>query len=382
MFGFFEKMLAKFTVASFLVSLAFATNNKVQSSVTGHNNATIHLSHVSPTVVSVEGGELLRLYATEVIPLIEKAVAICWISTVENHLPINVTGYGYSPTSIQPGIIQLPAKISGDRCACYRYALIRSKRFKKFCDRLFFFFFLVLSFRKSLECMWPDGSVMGSGPVASGVYNRPCAGVLNDTKCRVLGEGPYALTVSYGNSRGLSVSDSNAVAVRAYKKLSASPGRTPYYGQSAAGEILVRASHEIVRTSGEEELLVRASTTDGHILIEDEIIPVGLKLAIPINMSQLNPNGRSQVQVSLMVRNRGLGNESTREISSVQIQLTRVEQDKIGAVGIDHNTRAILVDGEQFLPISWTSTTNDAFGPEVDYYSPHPNSMHPFSSDP
>ena len=98
--------------------------------------------------------------------------------------------------------------------------------------------------RKTFTCKWPDGSIPGSGPLSPGVYTLPCAGVANDTQCRVLGEGPYGVSVSYGRGGSLSADASNTVAVRAYHKISASPGRTPYYGESAAGEILVRASPE------------------------------------------------------------------------------------------------------------------------------------------
>ena len=192
----------------------------------------------------------------------------------------------------------------------------------------------------------------------------PCAGVANTTKCRVLGGGPYGVSVSYGTSLDYSSWQSNAVLVIAHPKLSASPGRSPYFGTSDAGELLLRANSKVCPAlSDDEEAYVEARTVEGGAtLLQDEVIPLGPKLAIPISMAQMNPNGETWVEVTLRVRSKTTMEDTV--VSTHRVRFTRVAQTKIGATSIDHNTRAILVDGEQFLPVSWTSTTMDSYGPD------------------
>ena len=76
---------------------------------------SISLVSVRPSIVSVEGGEVLQFTANQSIPIIAGGSAVCWITTTEVYLPINVSGWGWSPTAIQPGVVQFPATISDDR---------------------------------------------------------------------------------------------------------------------------------------------------------------------------------------------------------------------------------------------------------------------------
>jgi len=94
------------------VTLATPINSAAEPAA----NATIYVTHISPPFVSIEGGEMMTLSTLE-IPEIEKASAVCWITTVENSMKrqLNTSGFGFEPTTLSPGVIQLPATISADR---------------------------------------------------------------------------------------------------------------------------------------------------------------------------------------------------------------------------------------------------------------------------
>jgi len=136
---------------------------------------------------------------------------------------------------------------------------------------------------------------------------------------------------------------------------------------------MVRTSKETVPIGPNEAAYVSAKTVvGGKVLIQAEAIPVGMKLAIPIDMSSLAPDGRTEIDVSLWVGNKQNPEEAAAAaaagqgvLSKQRIRIVRVSKPKIGMASLDHNTRAILVDGETFLPLSWTSTTRDEVGPDA-----------------
>jgi len=162
-------------------------------------------------------------------------------------------------------------------------------------------------------------------------------------------EGPVDFFVMVGDS------SSTRLRLHTFATLSASLGRTPYYG-SEQGELLVRINDTAIGAGGQHYLL-SAVLADGSatLLAATEVSGGDVKRAVPLDFREVEASADTLVNVSLVSISEVHSGSGTRHFAR-QVRLMRVAATQPGAVAVDHSTRGLLVDGKPFFPISWMTT--------------------------
>lgn len=168
-------------------------------------------------------------------------------------------------------------------------------------------------------------------------------------------EGPIDIFVSIA---GVS---SNKLRLHTFATFSASVGQTPYYN-AASGELLYRVN-DTGAGGLEPPYTLTASLADDHggskpQLLSKVVVNGGdMKSTVPISFASLTSSCDVWLNLTL---------HSAKADFQLQVRLLLVQTEQLpaSAVAIDHASRALIVGGQPFFPISWM-TTMDSFGTDI-----------------
>lgn len=178
---------------------------------------------------------------------------------------------------------------------------------------------------------------------------------------RLPAEGPVDVFVVVAGMK------SNKLLLHTFATFSASVGMTPYFN-AAAGELLYKVNDTTAAIkppytlSALALLSPAAAAPNGapstqQLLSRVNVYGGGAKLAVPLGFASLSSSCDVWLNLTL---------HTPQAEFHLQVRLLRVQTEHVpaSAVAIDHSSRALVVGGQPFFPISWM-TTMDSFGTDT-----------------